>query len=250
MKILAIETTGPYCSVATINDENDIAVISGNEKMNHLKGVTPMIEAVLDRSGMYLSDLDLIAVSNGPGSYTGIRIGVSTARALSQATGVKLMAVPTLFAFGCQETYEGDEEKIICPLFDARRNQVYAGAYRDLVELVPGGPYMLDEFLGLAADAAGSAEDTVFVFCGDGVLRYGDKIEAWAKENGKKIETREVFQSADGVAEFALNTYSSEKLLDHEQLMPQYMRIPEAEYNRLKKEREQKEAAKENGKKR
>ena len=79
MRILAIETTGPICSVALLNEENRITELRGRERMNHLRSLTPMIDQLLQAENMAPEDLDQIAVSVGPGSFTGIRIGVSTA---------------------------------------------------------------------------------------------------------------------------------------------------------------------------
>lgn len=227
MKILAVETTGPYCSVAVLDDDNNLTEVNGREVMGHLKNLTPMIQEGLAQSGLKLDDMDFIAVSEGPGSFTGIRIGVSTARALGQALGKKIMPVPTLAAFGCGEC-EGDVT--VCPMLDARRSQVYAGAYRDMEEIITGGPYMLDEFMEML-----KPEDNL-LFVGDGVTRYKDAIVSWAEENGKLYQMRADSQSAGYVAELAAGIFEargSAALLTYEEVRPRYMRIPEAERNRM-----------------
>lgn len=218
MRILAIETTGPYCSVALLDEEDNITEILNEERLNHLKSLTPMIEELLNKSQLQLNDIDVIAVSQGPGSFTGIRIGISTARAISQITGIKLMAIPTLFAFGCGYC-EGD--KIVCPLFDARRNQVYAGAYRDYEEVVKAAPYELEDLLSRM-----ESWDNI-LFIGDGVKPYRKEIEAWGV--GKNIQIKEVYQEAGFVAELAKETLDEKLLLSYEKLKPDYMRLPEAE---------------------
>ena len=223
MNVIAIETTGPFASVAIINDNNDLEEIMGDEKMNHLKNVVPMIQTLLDRNDLRLEDVDMIAVSRGPGSFTGIRIGVSTARALSQATGIPVMAVPTLAAFGCGE---GEEGELVCPLLDARRSQVYAGAYRDYEEVVTGGPYMLDEFL----EKLEPYNNILFV--GDGLGPYEERVQAWAEAHGKTYRCEEVYQSAGTVAEYAVDTCAEESLLPYDKVEPDYMRRPEAERKR------------------
>lgn len=223
MNVIAFETTGPFASVALINDNNDLEEIMGDERMNHLKSIIPMAETLLARSGLRVQDLDMIAVSRGPGSFTGIRIGVSTARALSQASGIPVMAVPTLAAFGCGE---GEEGELVCPVLDARRSQVYAGAYRDFEEVVTGGPYMLDEFLGLL-----EPYDNL-LFVGDGLGPYGERIRAWADAHGKTARCEEIYQSAGNVAEYAVDTCTGESLCTYDQAMPDYMRRPEAERKR------------------
>ena len=121
MKILGIETTGPYCSAAVL-DGDDITERVSEEKLNHLRSLTPMIDELMRAGGYKLTDMDAIAVSAGPGSFTGIRIGVSTGRALNQVCKVPLISVPTLFAFGCSE-YEANLKGTVCPLFNARRGR-------------------------------------------------------------------------------------------------------------------------------
>ena len=215
MRILGIETTGPFCSAAIL-DGDDIEERLSEEKLNHLTALTPMIEELLSCGGFRLTDMDAIAVSAGPGSFTGIRIGVSTGRGLNQVSGVPLISVPTLFAFGCSE-YEGNKMGTVCPLLNARRGQVYAGAYNDFCEIVPGGPYMLDEFLektfaavselkaaagsgspagfdaasavfdAASAGAAGNEEGNdpgQLLFVGDGVDAYSDMIREICMRNG------------------------------------------------------------------
>ena len=233
MRLLAIETTGPYCSAAILDGEN-IEERATDEKLNHLKSLSPMIGELLALGEYSLSDMDGIAVSVGPGSFTGIRIGVSTGRALNQAGGVPLISVPTLFAFGCSE-YEGNKEGIVCPMLNARRNQVYAGAYRDFCEVVPGGPYMLDEFLGMVTAEAGEEEHLLVV--GDGVDAYEEQIKELCA--GRNLTLKRKYQDAAGVAEMAADmlmnpeAFGDRLNLSYNQLEPEYMRMTEAE-QRLK----------------
>lgn len=227
MAILAMETTGPYCSVAFLDGEGKLNQRTGTQVMNHLQTLTPMMRDLMEEEGVTWEDIDHIAVSVGPGSFTGIRIGVSAARALNQITGIPLIAVGTLDAFGRQEGEEKDV--LVCPLLDARRSQVYGGAYRDQKTVIPGGPYMLDEFLDRL-----EGEDGI-CFVGDGLKAYGQRIQAWAEEKGKTVRCKEAFQQASGVALLARDMVQAGGalddgiLLDYNTLKPNYMRIPEAE---------------------
>ena len=103
MYILAIETTGPFGSVALVSEEENKCVVLGEmtsaDEMNHLKDLLPQASRLLESAGVKKSELTHIAVSAGPGSFTGIRIGVSTARALAQALDIPCVSVPTLDAF-------------------------------------------------------------------------------------------------------------------------------------------------------
>ena len=105
MFILAIETTGPYGSVALLDgDGNVLGYEVSRDTMSHLKDLIPMVDTVLKKSGVSKNEINLIAPSVGPGSFTGIRIGVSTARALCQALGIRAVPVPTLEAFCFKES--------------------------------------------------------------------------------------------------------------------------------------------------
>ena len=128
MYILGIETTGAFASAAVMRDDQVTGYIKGNDRFSHLQNLTPQIEQVIKESGIALADLDVIAVSHGPGSFTGIRIGVSTARALSQILGTPCAAVSSLEALALNAA-PMDSGVLVCPMLDARRNQIYGGGY-------------------------------------------------------------------------------------------------------------------------
>lgn len=127
MFILGIETTGPHCSAALIDEKGNITMKRSLERLNHLQVLTPLIDQLLKEAKITKDDICAVAASRGPGSFTGIRIGVSTARALAQVWDKPCIPVPTLFAFGYSRKEElvGDEKLAVCPIFDARRNQIY-----------------------------------------------------------------------------------------------------------------------------
>ena len=248
MYILALETTGPKASAAIIDEKGLITDISGDELLSHLKSIMPMTRKLLERLGIAMSDITAVAASRGPGSFTGIRIGVSAARALGQVLSVPCISVPTLETFQynlkdpvSQRSGSPDKGIITCPVFDARRNQVYSGAYRKDQVLVPGGAYSLAEYLDLLKHAL---QDTPqdpgpISFFGDGIDRYADSIEAWARETGLAIRfaPEEIrYQQASSVAVMALKYYQAGLTVHYSQLKPEYMRLAEAE----RKLREQK----------
>ncbi|MEG0292306.1 MAG: tRNA (adenosine(37)-N6)-threonylcarbamoyltransferase complex dimerization subunit type 1 TsaB [Anaerovoracaceae bacterium] len=228
MYVLGIETTGPYCSVALIDKNGTIKYKESKDRLNHLKALTPMIDELLKENQLTFGDLDAIAVSEGPGSFTGIRIGVSTGRALSQVTGVKLIGVPTLQAFGYSlEDFEG----IVCPILDARRNQVYAGAYQEYAQIVKGAPYMLEEFLQAVFEASFEyPRGTEIVFIGDGTNSYGDAILDFAGAKGLNIKVmRDTYQDAKAVASLGKDFLERGMTVDYDKLEPKYMRKAEAQ---------------------
>jgi len=99
MYILAIETTGPHCSAALIDENGNVMEKSSGGTLNHLQNLLPMVKELLDDCKLQIDDVAAVAVSCGPGSFTGIRIGVTTARALCQAVDKPAIAVPTLKSF-------------------------------------------------------------------------------------------------------------------------------------------------------
>lgn len=251
MYILAIETTGPHCSVAIIDEFGQVKQASSQGTLNHLQFLMPLTKQLLNDCQLQLGDINVIAVSAGPGSFTGIRIGVSSARALAQVLGCKVTPVETLKAFAYHvPEYNG----LICPIFDARRNQVYGGAYTwkdgEITEAVPGGPYMLDEYLLLLEKAIIATGIEQIRFFGDGLKPYGQKVEAWASGHPVLLTIAPEghrYQEAGSVARLGLAETNRGNARAYETLFPNYMRIAEAQKNlddRLA--REAKEAAKAN----
>lgn len=220
MYILALETTGPNASVAIINESGDTVELKNDQVLNHLQYLMPMTQELLQKQGLQLSDMTAIAASQGPGSFTGIRIGVSSARALAQVMGLETLAVPTLKAFAYNMP---DFDGLICPVFDARRSQVYAGAYKwengTIVEMVEGAPYTIDEFMEKTASLG-----LPRMFFGDGIKVYGDYFRH------EEIAPEEIrLQTASSVAKLAKDMLEAGEGLHYEELKPNYMRKAEAE---------------------
>lgn len=235
MHILAIETTGPHCSVAIIDEAGKVSQASSKGTLNHLQFLMPLTKQLLTDCELQLGDIDTIAVSAGPGSFTGIRIGVSSARGLAQVLGCKITPVETLKAFAYHDSeYDG----LICPIFDARRNQVYGGAYAwqdgEIVEAVPGGPYMLDEYLTLLEQAIAKSGIDRLRFFGDGLKPYGQKVEDWVSGHPVLFSIapeEHRYQEAGSVARLGLAELKKGNTREYETVFPNYMRIAEAQKN-------------------
>jgi len=125
--ILALETATDVCGVALVHEGQIVAQRTAMEKNIHSEKLLPMINTVLSDAPLLLKDIDAIAVSIGPGSFTGLRIGLSTAKGLAMAVEKTIIAVPTLDALA-YEYYRSDPKQspgIVCPLIDAKRDEVY-----------------------------------------------------------------------------------------------------------------------------
>lgn len=228
MYILGIETTGPHCSVALIDEKNNIIERRSLQRFSHLQTLTPLIKECLEEAGIELKDLDALAVSKGPGSFTGIRIGVTTARGISQILGTPLIGVPTLQAFGYSqgEDYEG----IVCPIIDARRNQVYGAAYKEYENIIKDGPYTLSEFLDLLSEQCHNyPKDTEIIFIGDGVTANKSELLNFGRIIGRKVKVDETVQDAKAVAKLGVDLFERNIFVKYKDLLPDYMRKAEAQ---------------------
>lgn len=127
MNILGIDSSGLVASVAVLSGESIAAEFTVNNKQTHSQTLLPMIEQVVNMSGIALEELDAIAVASGPGSFTGLRIGAATVKGLGLVLDKPIIPVPTLEGLAYRLA---GMEGVICPLMDARRNQVYTGIYR------------------------------------------------------------------------------------------------------------------------
>lgn len=128
--ILQIETATTVCSVALTNNGQVIAVRELNERNVHAEVITLFIDELMKEAGITYADLDAIAVSSGPGSYTGLRIGISTAKGLCFALDKPLIAVETLEAMATGMIGQGVEPgTLLCPMIDARRMEVYTALF-------------------------------------------------------------------------------------------------------------------------
>ena len=134
MKILSVDTSSKICAVSILEDENIIKENSLNNGLTHSENFMPLMEKTLKEANLTLDDIDLITCVVGPGSFTGIRIGIASIKAIAQIKYIPVVSVTSLESL----SYNVDENcEIICSLIDARNNQVYAGIFdmhKNLVE--------------------------------------------------------------------------------------------------------------------
>ena len=126
MKILAIDTAGATASVSVINEKKEIFTELSDDRMSHLQMLMPVAERTMEKAGVKKEEITHVAVAVGPGSFTGIRIGMAAAMTLAQAWDLPMAAVSSLSCY----TYAFSEERaLICPMIDARHGQVFCGAF-------------------------------------------------------------------------------------------------------------------------
>jgi len=174
MKILAFDTTTKYLTVAVKDGEKILSHIHKDMGMNHSALLVSTIDSMLKEAQLELKDLDAIALSIGPGSFTGLRIGVSTAKALSLAAEIKVVSVPTLDVIAYN--YIGKSE-YIAPILDAKKKRVYSAFYRSL----EGSIKKISDYLLTDIDSLLSSLHQPTLFFGDGLSIYKDYMKSKSK---------------------------------------------------------------------
>lgn len=225
MKLLVLESSGLVASVAIMEEDKMVGEYTVNYKKTHSQTLLPMLDALVENIGFDLKELDAIAVSQGPGSFTGLRIGSATAKGLSQALNIPVVPVSTLE--GLAANLFGTKG-IICPMMDARRNQVYTGIYRyegsRLTTVMEPDAMPVDELLAKVNEY----EEEV-IFLGDGVPVYADKISEQVKVPCRIAPPHLNRQRAGAVGTLAVQYFKEGKTEVSRDHKPEYLRKSQAE---------------------
>lgn len=171
MLILASDTSTKSISAAVFEDGRVLASYTKDMGMTHSQTHMPLIDRILKESDKKIGQIDLFAVTVGPGSYTGIRIGVSTTKALAYATGRDVAGVSTLYVLSYPHS---DNGTIILPMLDARNRRVFAGGFFNNQTIIAEGNYSVDDFFGKIFEFINSSNRkiTKAVICGDAAEKY------------------------------------------------------------------------------
>ena len=228
MKILAVDSSSVTASVALVEDKKIISEFFMNAGLTHSETLAPMVESVLTNAKTKLSEVDLLAVSNGPGSFTGLRIGASIVKAMALAAGKPCVGVSSLYALA-QSSW--NSESVICACMDARRDQLYNALFK-----VQG-----EKIIRLTEDRAISVENLIAELqnLGEKIEFVGDGAVICYNSTGKNslctlTPEKNRYIKASGVAFAAKEIYNNDAVSDLCDLSLNYIRIPQAE--RLLKE--------------
>ncbi|OCS88956.1 tRNA (adenosine(37)-N6)-threonylcarbamoyltransferase complex dimerization subunit type 1 TsaB [Caryophanon latum] len=230
MIYLGIETANAPLSVAVVEDGRVIAEIVQNNKLTHSNGAMPAVEEVLQKAKITAAQIDAIAVSQGPGSYTGVRIGVTIAKTLAWTLQKPLIGVSSLQALAANASlYSG----LICPIVDARRNHVYTALYEGLTleEIMIDTHESIDD---LCIKLKAFARPVMFV--GTDVEQYWDVIEAQLGHLAIRAPQVLDLPRASQVVHIAAQQELPAVEETH-RFVPQYKRIAEAEANWIKEQK-------------
>lgn len=222
MRILALDTATQSCSVAIVDDRSILAEETSVSAQTHAIHLIELIQKVVDMSGLTLSEMDGFAVGRGPGSFTGLRIGISTIKALAVAMGKPVAGVSNLDALAMQAAVSPN---MICPLMDARKGEVYFSRYRfengNLQKIVPAQVSTLDGAL--------SAIDTDCVFIGEGARVYQKKIIDKIGPYASFALPAQNTIRASTIGKLSVNRFKQEPTDDVVRLVPEYIRKTDAE---------------------
>ena len=237
MKILATESSGLVASAAIATEDTLLAEYTVNFKKTHSQTLLPMVEEIVKMTGMELAELDAIAVSAGPGSFTGLRIGSATAKGLGLALHKPVVPVPT--TQGIAANLYGTRG-LICPLMDARRNQVYTGLYR----YDKNGFEIMEDQMAVLVDEIIEKINAI----GEPVTYLGDGVEAFSEILQEKTTVPFSFaplhlskQRAGALAVRAVELYKAGRIQTAAEHEPDYLRLSQAERELAEKQQAEKQ---------
>ena len=218
MKVLAFDTSSKALSVALLEEENRLAELTLTIKKNHSITLMPTIEFLMASIDWKPTDLDRIVVAEGPGSYTGLRIAVATAKTLAQTLKIDLVGVSSLLALVPEEI-----EGLALPVMDARRNHVYAGFYQEDQLVYPEGHLSFEAVL----ERAKGAEKVTFL----------GEVEAFREQIQEALPNAQMVETLPDAVRIGRLGLTKEAVSVHG-FVPNYLKRVEAEENWLKDHQE------------
>lgn len=228
MKLLALDSSGMVASAAILEDDKLLAEYTVNHKKTHSQTLLPMLDTITSMTELDLNSVDAIAISSGPGSFTGLRIGSATAKGLGMALDKPLIEVPTLDALA-YNIYDND--KVVCPIMDARRAQVYTGIYdyKDH-KLEPIEGQMAIPVRELIEKL--NALEREVIFLGDGVDVYRDDLDEALTVTHSYAPAHVNKQRASAVGALGEIYYKEGHFVNADEHHPEYLRKTQAERER------------------
>lgn len=222
MKILAVDTATKSCSVAIVDKKLLLAEMTVVNEQTHTKHLLEMISLVIKHSGLKLADLNGFAVTRGPGSFTGLRIGISSVKGLATAQGKPIVGVSSLDVLARQVSFS---PYLISSLIDARRDEVYSSRYR----------YKDGKLKKEGKEQAVSPEDAIeeinepCIFVGSGAVLYRKAIKDKLGEYAYFVQAYENTIRASKVASLSMDRFENDDTDDVETFVPNYLRKSDAQ---------------------
>lgn len=230
MKILSITTSSPICGVALLEDSHPIKEINLNNGLTHSEMLMPIIKQILDETNLTLNNIDLLVCDIGPGSFTGIRIGISTIKAFADSLGIKSIGINSLEALSYNI-----KSGIICSMIDAKKDNIYSEIFENDSEnhIIRRNPSFdnIDDFITELKEIEPNYSIT---FIGDGAINHKEKILTYFP-NSNFVTCNNLSAINVGIAGFH---YASKNIFSD--LEPLYLRKSEAEKKWEEKQSENK----------
>jgi len=226
MRILAIDTASSGASAAIADERGILASFALNTGKPHSPDFLPMVEAMLRHADAPLKDMSALAVTVGPGSFTGLRIGLATVKAWGQALDLPIVPVTTLRALACA----ADAQGLICPVLNAKKDEVYCSLFNGREQIWPD---LALPPLRLAEDLA--ALDKEITFIGDGWPLYQALFTDKLSDKAKSVARERLLFMAPAAAVLAGEEFLAGRFVSAAELEPLYLRLCEAEARKLEK---------------
>lgn len=229
MKILAIETSSKVCAVALAEDDKLIKEKIADDENTHSVKLMPLVDELLKETNTQIKDIDLFACGTGPGSFTGIRIGIATIKAFLDVTNQKAVGITSLENLA----YQAKEDGIICSMIDARNENVYYGFFEKKANQINQLKELQFDNINKTLEQAKLLKQPI-TFIGDAACHYkdliisslNDKAKLIQEENENKLNARNILKAA---------YQKKEEAVDSNHLMPVYLRISNAERQKFEK---------------
>ena len=228
MKILAIESASITASCAVSEDENILGEFTLSHKKTHSEKLMPLIEKLMNELEMKIQDIDFIAISEGPGSYTGLRIGAAIAKSMAYATDIPMVNIPTMKSLAGNIC---DLDKLIVPIMDAKAGRIYTGIYKweneNLVAVKKQFPCNIEELIELLNEY-----DESIIFNGDGSVNYREIIEEKLNRKACFAPSKFNYLNASTLAYLGCKMAEKNETVNSSDFKPQYLRLSQAERNK------------------
>jgi tRNA threonylcarbamoyladenosine biosynthesis protein TsaB len=222
MKILAVDTATETCSIAVVDGDTPLSELTLTRDQTHSKHIMEMIDFVLSISGLTVSDIDGFAVTKGPGSFTGLRIGISTVKGLAFASDKPIVGVSTLDALAFQFSLS---PYLICPFLDARKGEVYFARYRSVNGILK--TEVRQQVLPPESAVCDIKEPTLFV--GNGAIIYRNIIQDQVGKFAHFAPISDNIVKAASVALLSMDRFNKGTTDDISTFIPCYIRKSDAE---------------------
>lgn len=223
MRVLGIDTSTLMTTCAVMEDDNLLGEFSLSLDMSHSEALVPMIRQLMDNLKLKINDIDLFAVASGPGSFTGLRIGLATAKSLAHVTGKPLVGVSSLETLSMALPYQ----PLVAAMMDARRDRVFTGVYRmeEYPEaLLSPDAIPVDELIDYLKDLDGNV-----ILVGDGAVAYRDKFRSALGDKAVFAPGHLNLSSGSAVCRLGSRKYREGHIEDIFIMAPDYLRDSQAQ---------------------